>query len=190
MDVVHGKIIDDPLMLFSARGALSMATKEPLVQRIKVSEQLKDIPIRPYIKLAVLRSTEPKSKTQQYMLGDYKESRWCIIVYQSTYFVRYQSRHLAPYSYAIMFPFSRSRKTLWQYSHSAAIFSAVLLFTAGFLCVLLWTNNIVHTATSESDAATSTFTQFSKECRCTKCISETVLTLYTMNQAPPCPHFT
>lgn len=62
---------------------------------------------------------------------------------------------------SIMFPFSTRRKSLWQYSHSAAIFSAVLLFTAGFLCVLLWTNDIVHTPTSASGPSTSTFTQFS-----------------------------
>jgi hypothetical protein len=37
----------------------------------------------------------------------------------------------------------------------------VLLFTAGFLCTLLWTNNIVHTETSANSPATSTFTQFS-----------------------------
>jgi hypothetical protein len=56
---------------------------------------------------------------------------------------------------------SISRKKLWQYSHSASILFAVLLFTAGFLCVLLWTNDIVHTSTSAGDASTSTFTQFS-----------------------------
>jgi hypothetical protein len=53
------------------------------------------------------------------------------------------------------------RKKLWQYSHSASIFCAVLLFTAGFLCVLLWTNNLVHTPTSVGDPSISTFTQFS-----------------------------
>lgn len=60
-----------------------------------------------------------------------------------------------------MVSFSVGRKKLWQYSHSAAIFTAVLLFTAGFLCVLLWTNDIVHTPTSAGDASTSTFTTFS-----------------------------
>lgn len=57
--------------------------------------------------------------------------------------------------------YSLGHKKLWQYSHSASIFFAVLLFTAGFLCVLLWTNDLVHTGTSASDPATSTFTQFS-----------------------------
>ncbi|OAL55117.1 hypothetical protein IQ07DRAFT_638834 [Pyrenochaeta sp. DS3sAY3a] len=56
---------------------------------------------------------------------------------------------------------SLGHKKLWQYSHSASIFFAVLLFTAGFLCVLLWTNDLVHTGTSASGPATSTFTQFS-----------------------------
>lgn len=60
-----------------------------------------------------------------------------------------------------MVGFGFGRKTLWQYSHGATIFTAVLLFTAGFLCVLLWTNNIVHTETSVGDASISTFTQFS-----------------------------
>lgn len=57
--------------------------------------------------------------------------------------------------------FGFGRKTLWQYSHSTSIFFAVLLFTAGFLCVLLWTNDIVHTETSVGGASTNTFTQFS-----------------------------
>ncbi|KAF2621828.1 hypothetical protein BU25DRAFT_463427 [Macroventuria anomochaeta] len=60
-----------------------------------------------------------------------------------------------------MVGFSIGRKTLWQYSHSASILFAVLLFTAGFLCTLLWTNNLVRTETSAGDASTSTFTQFS-----------------------------
>lgn len=55
----------------------------------------------------------------------------------------------------VYLPFHRtSQKSLWQYSHTVSIFCAVLLFTAGFLCVLLWTNNIVHTETTN-------FTQFS-----------------------------
>ncbi|CAO2653062.1 Nn.00g024730.m01.CDS01 [Neocucurbitaria sp. VM-36] len=56
---------------------------------------------------------------------------------------------------------SFDRRKLWQYSHSASIVFAVLLFTAGLLCVLLWTNDIVHTDTSAGVASTSTFTQFS-----------------------------
>jgi len=60
-----------------------------------------------------------------------------------------------------MVGFSFGRKTLWQYSHGASILFAVLLFTAGFLCVLLWTNDIVHTDTSAGNASTSTFTYFS-----------------------------
>lgn len=57
-------------------------------------------------------------------------------------------------------PYS-NRKIWWQYSHSASILFAVLLFTAGFLCTLLWTNDIVHTESSVGGAATNTFTQFS-----------------------------
>ena len=53
------------------------------------------------------------------------------------------------------------RQSLWYYSHTLTIFFAVLLFTAGFLCVLLWTNNIVHTDTSSGGANTSTFTYLS-----------------------------
>ncbi|KAF2820714.1 hypothetical protein CC86DRAFT_459658 [Ophiobolus disseminans] len=56
---------------------------------------------------------------------------------------------------------SFGHKKLWQLSHSLSIFFAVLLFTAGFLCVLLWTNDIVHTETSAGGPATNTFTQFS-----------------------------
>jgi hypothetical protein len=57
--------------------------------------------------------------------------------------------------------FSFGRKTLWQYSHSASILFAVLLFTAGFLCTLLWTNDIVHTPTSAGGPLTGTFTSLS-----------------------------
>ncbi|KAK7191116.1 hypothetical protein DPSP01_008848 [Paraphaeosphaeria sporulosa] len=60
-----------------------------------------------------------------------------------------------------MVGFSFGRKTVWQYSHSASIFSAVLLFTAGFLCTLLWTNDIVHTETSAGGSLTGTFTSLS-----------------------------
>ncbi|KAJ4987688.1 hypothetical protein SVAN01_06855 [Stagonosporopsis vannaccii] len=56
---------------------------------------------------------------------------------------------------------SLGRKSLWQYSHSASILFAVLLFTAGFLCTLLWTNSLVETETSATGPATSTFNQFS-----------------------------
>lgn len=56
---------------------------------------------------------------------------------------------------------SLGRKTLWQYSHSASILFAVLLFTAGFLCTLLWTNSLVETETSATGPYTSTFNQFS-----------------------------
>lgn len=52
-------------------------------------------------------------------------------------------------------------KMMWDYAHSASVFSAVLLFTAGFLCMLLWTNNIVPTTSSVASAATSTFTYYS-----------------------------
>lgn len=50
------------------------------------------------------------------------------------------------------------RRTLWQYSHSFAILFAVLLFTAGFLCTLLWTNGLVNTPSSVNQV---TFTKFS-----------------------------
>ncbi|KAF2444651.1 hypothetical protein P171DRAFT_520779 [Karstenula rhodostoma CBS 690.94] len=60
-----------------------------------------------------------------------------------------------------MVGFSFGRKTLWQYSHSASILFAVLLFTAGFLCTLLWTNDIVHTETSAGGSLTGTFTSLS-----------------------------
>lgn len=56
---------------------------------------------------------------------------------------------------------SFGRTSLWQYSHSASILFAVLLFTAGFLCTLLWTNSLVQTETSATGPATSTFNQFS-----------------------------
>ncbi|KAF2033872.1 hypothetical protein EK21DRAFT_86024 [Setomelanomma holmii] len=60
-----------------------------------------------------------------------------------------------------MVGFSFGRQTLWQYSHSFSVLFAVLLFTAGFLCTLLWTNNLVRTDTSTGGPMTSTFTQFS-----------------------------
>ncbi|KAJ8111234.1 hypothetical protein OPT61_g6120 [Boeremia exigua] len=56
---------------------------------------------------------------------------------------------------------SFQRKALWQHSHSASILFAVLLFTAGFLCTLLWTNSLVQTDTSAAGPMTSTFNQFS-----------------------------
>jgi hypothetical protein len=64
-------------------------------------------------------------------------------------------------NFETMVGFSFGRKTSWQYSHSASIFSAVLLFTAGFLCTLLWTNDIVHTPTSVGGPLTGTFTSLS-----------------------------
>lgn len=57
--------------------------------------------------------------------------------------------------------FSFGHKTLWQYSHSASILFAALLFTAGFLCTLLWTNSLVQTETSAGGSMTATFNQFS-----------------------------
>ena len=56
---------------------------------------------------------------------------------------------------------SLGSKTLWQYSHSSSILFAVLLFTAGFLCTLLWTNNLVQTESSASGPEISTLNQFS-----------------------------
>ncbi|KAH6625116.1 hypothetical protein C7974DRAFT_376686 [Boeremia exigua] len=53
---------------------------------------------------------------------------------------------------------SLGRQALWQHSHSITILFAVLLFTAGFLCTLLWTNGIVETASS---VTTNTLNQFS-----------------------------
>jgi len=56
---------------------------------------------------------------------------------------------------------SSKSKTLWEYSHSLSILTAVLLFTAGFLCTLLWTNGIVATPSSATNAMTNTLTSLS-----------------------------
>lgn len=56
---------------------------------------------------------------------------------------------------------SFGRKALWEYSHSFSILFAVLLFTAGFLCTLLWTNSLVQTESSASGPKTNTLNQFS-----------------------------
>ncbi|KAF3046854.1 hypothetical protein E8E12_002656 [Didymella heteroderae] len=56
---------------------------------------------------------------------------------------------------------SYDRRALWQYSHSASILFAALLFTAGFLCTLLWTNNLVQTESSTGGATPATLNRFS-----------------------------
>lgn len=57
--------------------------------------------------------------------------------------------------------FPYDNRALWQYSHSASILFAALLFTAGFLCTLLWTNNLVQTESSTGGATSATLNQFS-----------------------------
>lgn len=60
-----------------------------------------------------------------------------------------------------MVGFLYDNRVLWQYSHSASILFAALLFTAGFLCTLLWTNSLVQTESSTGGAMSATLTQFS-----------------------------
>jgi hypothetical protein len=56
---------------------------------------------------------------------------------------------------------SFGHRRLWRYSHNASIFTAVLVFAADSLGVLLWTNHIDHTPSSTADTSMSTFARFS-----------------------------